>query len=102
MRRDWYRIKSEAGYNYKCYSLDDTSGTVSIKYSQSPFSTEEQLKDMHTSKTTSDNIMQMYIHVQNKIASQLLELGEVSQKQMYHSKKSGHEEYKRQEIILDE
>ncbi len=82
--------------------MEDISGTVSIKYSQSPFSTEEQLKDMHKNMVTSSNLNQIYIQVQNKIANQLLELGEVSSQQLYHSNKNGHEEYKKQEIILDE
>ena len=51
---------------------------------------------------TSSNLNQIYIQVQNKIANQLLELGEVSSQQLYHSNKNGHEEYKKQEIILDE
>ena len=100
MRRDWNKINADNGYKYKCYSLENTSGTVSITYSQSPFSTEAQIKEMHNITTGSNDLKTLYAQMQNKNTNQLLELGELSENKLKHSSKNKLEEYKKQEIIL--
>ena len=100
IRKHWNDY-SEPGYPYKCVTLEDTSGTIGTTYSQSPFSSEEEIRKINERDRFSLNAGDLYTKTQNEMFNKLLELGE-TKKKIYKYSTAKYKEYEFQQIYEED